>query len=159
MRPTFMSCASRKQTCFLPLTAAAASTTSLSPTTGPLLARVKPLRRPTGGKGLLTLAHPSLAAHCPSSTAAAPTIKAVHEAVCDSFELLATVTGNVTTVSIYVHTSVAPDYPALKDAIEAVPGFIEANVLVTGDFNHPNFKVYPGTGRDGCFGSVSSLRP
>jgi len=85
-------------------------------------------------KGLLTLAHPSLAAHCPSSTAAAPIIKAVHEAVCDSFELLATVIGNVIIVNTYVHASVAPDYPALKDAIEAIPGFIEANVLVTGDF-------------------------
>jgi len=73
------------------------------------------------GKGLLTLAHPSLAAHCPSSTAAAPTIKAVHEAVCGSFELLATVVGNVVVVNIYVHASAAPDYPALKDAIEAVP--------------------------------------
>jgi len=47
----------------------------------------------------------------------------VHEAVCD-FELLATVIGKVIIVNIYVHASVTPDYPALKDAIEAIPGFI-----------------------------------
>jgi len=102
-----MSCASNKQTCFLPLTA---STTSLSPTTGPLLARVKPSRRPTGRKGFLR--YPS------SSTAATPTIKAVHEAVCDSFELLATLTGDVVTVNTCIHASVAPDCPAFEDAIE-----------------------------------------
>ena len=128
-----------QETNLLPLTDGGSRINHLDiPAAWTLAAPGKAVTPTNRGKGLAILAHPSLTASCPTSAEPIPIMKPVHEVICDSFELLAVQITNIIVVNIYIHASTQPDYGALKDAIEGIPGFREANVLVAGDFNHPS---------------------
>jgi len=87
------------------------------------------------GKGVAILVHPSLTRS--SSDPRNPIMSPVAEVVCESFELLACSLANIIVVNIYVHASTEPNYDALYDAIESIPGLNSSNIILGGDFNHP----------------------
>lgn len=92
------------------------------------------------GKGLAILAHPLLTSQSCGDFIPDPIIQPVSECVCESFELMAAAIAGIIVVNIYVHASCQPDYDGLRTAVESIPGVTDANVIIGGDFNHPQSR-------------------
>jgi len=92
------------------------------------------------GKGVAILVHPSLTHSC--SDPRNPIMSPVAEIVCESFELLACRIASIIVVNIYVHASVDPDYDALYDAVQSVSNSNNNNIIIGGDFNHPQHRHF-----------------